>query len=161
VPQSEGSSNEVAAGNDPRALSGLILLAMAAAMVWSWQHLAHLADMSGAAHGTLGIGNIAIPMAWLLPISVDVLLIAGAWKARRLHSHDRRAGTVTYLALIGAGLMSLGGNVLSTLDMADITPPIDQWNTPAAITVVVIVGLWMPTAAILGLEILRDRGTTH
>lgn len=141
-------------GTDPLLLSGLILVAMAAAMAWSWQHLAHLAVMAGADHSTGGRPG----MAWLLPISVDVLLLAGAWKARRLASAGRRAGNATYTALIGSAVMSLSGNVLSTLDQAGIIPPIDTWDTRAAVAVVLVVGLWMPSAAILGLEVLRDRG---
>lgn len=151
----ERNSPAGVADADPLLLSGLILLAMAAAMAWSWQHLAHLAVMAGATHGEFDIGP---GMQWLLPISVDVLLVAGAWKARRLHTTGRHPGGATWTALTGAALMSLGGNVLSTLDMAGLTPPIDQWDPVFAVAVVVTVGLWMPAAAIVALEVLRDQG---
>lgn len=148
-----GAPEPAGRADDPVGLSALILVSMAAAMAWSWDHLAHVAGLAGA-----GVGPFGLHMKWLLPISVDVLLIASAWKTRRLAAIGRRPGNATYAALIGSAIMSLAGNVIGTLDQAEIIPPIDQWDTRAAVAVVVVVGLWMPAASILGLEVLRDRG---
>jgi Protein of unknown function (DUF2637) len=109
----------------------------AVAAVVSFEHMRELAERSGESW-----------RSWLLPLSVDGLIVAGSLVMYVRNRLNERVGALPWLALLGGLVVSVAANVGTAL-----LPPAGQ---PVAVEVRMAVAGFPPVALIVAAELLMQ-----
>lgn len=109
----------------------------AVAAVVSFEHMRELSERSGESW-----------RSWLLPLSVDGLIVAGSLVMYVRSRLNQRVGALPWLALLGGLVVSVAANVGTAL-----LPPAGQ---PVAVEVRMAVAGFSPVALIVAAELLMQ-----